>query len=465
MPISSLDEISTRVSRSPRAIWSARQASILIGREMRRPWKIASSVPTRTKISPTTAVREAHVEVGRLLLCLSTATALVELAVAVGDDDEAERPRRVARVEDRRRRRRDARGEDRQREERLLAPPSCASVVTSGSASALSLRSRHIAQALSQLVLGDLGVAFLGVLRLVGVGDEPEVLVERRRRRRPPDPPWRARGRSCRRSASLSVSRTVAARRRQRRDGGAADLVELFCDERAPSRATWSSKTRPIDRCSATPKPAMMRMISVEGRDDHLDADRGAAALAGRRHGLAKFYFSPAHGSMSWWWRSRPFLARIGRMPSPGLRRDRSHVVSRCLWAHLGGARQLPRAVQADRDAIIDSWFVFDHERNIVDFNRAFFGMLPRNVARGLKGKKCYDVLELNICQEPLHRAAVLERQEAGAPRRDRRAPSRAATAARCASSCRRSRSSTRPAIRSARSRSSATSPTRRSCR
>ena len=51
-------------------------------------------------------------------------------------------------------------------------------------------------------------------------------------------------------------------------------------------------------------------------------------------------------------------------------------------------------------DVIIDSWFVCDTERNIVDFNRAFYSMLPRNVARGLKGKKCYEVLSLNICKD-----------------------------------------------------------------
>jgi PAS domain-containing protein len=51
-------------------------------------------------------------------------------------------------------------------------------------------------------------------------------------------------------------------------------------------------------------------------------------------------------------------------------------------------------------DVIIDSYFVCDHERNIVDFNRAFFSLLPRNIARGLKGKKCYEVLALNICQD-----------------------------------------------------------------
>ena len=50
--------------------------------------------------------------------------------------------------------------------------------------------------------------------------------------------------------------------------------------------------------------------------------------------------------------------------------------------------------------AIVDSYFVVDHERRIVDFNRAFFAMLPRNVARGLKGKHCYEVLELNICRD-----------------------------------------------------------------
>lgn len=50
-------------------------------------------------------------------------------------------------------------------------------------------------------------------------------------------------------------------------------------------------------------------------------------------------------------------------------------------------------------NAIVDSYFVVDSERRIVDFNRAFYAMLPRQVARGLKGKKCYEVLELNICR------------------------------------------------------------------
>jgi PAS domain-containing protein len=49
--------------------------------------------------------------------------------------------------------------------------------------------------------------------------------------------------------------------------------------------------------------------------------------------------------------------------------------------------------------AIVDSYFIVDSERRIVDFNRAFFALLPRQVARGLKGKRCYEVIELNICK------------------------------------------------------------------
>jgi hypothetical protein len=49
--------------------------------------------------------------------------------------------------------------------------------------------------------------------------------------------------------------------------------------------------------------------------------------------------------------------------------------------------------------AIVDRYFVVDHERRIVDFNRAFYASLPRELARGLRGKRCFDVVELNICQ------------------------------------------------------------------
>jgi PAS domain-containing protein len=49
--------------------------------------------------------------------------------------------------------------------------------------------------------------------------------------------------------------------------------------------------------------------------------------------------------------------------------------------------------------ALVDSWFVVDNDRRIVDFNHAFYAMLPRAVARQLKGKHCFDVLQLNICE------------------------------------------------------------------
>jgi PAS domain-containing protein len=49
--------------------------------------------------------------------------------------------------------------------------------------------------------------------------------------------------------------------------------------------------------------------------------------------------------------------------------------------------------------ALVDSYFVVDRDRRIVDFNRAFYAMLPRQVARNLKGKHCYEVIEFNICK------------------------------------------------------------------
>ena len=51
-------------------------------------------------------------------------------------------------------------------------------------------------------------------------------------------------------------------------------------------------------------------------------------------------------------------------------------------------------------DVVIDSYFIVDLERNIIDFNRAFHSMLPRAVARKLKTKKCYEVLQLDICNK-----------------------------------------------------------------
>lgn len=47
--------------------------------------------------------------------------------------------------------------------------------------------------------------------------------------------------------------------------------------------------------------------------------------------------------------------------------------------------------------ALIDSYFIVDAERQIVDFNRAFYAMFPRQVARGLKKKVYSSVIDLNI--------------------------------------------------------------------
>ena len=51
-------------------------------------------------------------------------------------------------------------------------------------------------------------------------------------------------------------------------------------------------------------------------------------------------------------------------------------------------------------EVLLDSYFIVDRDRNILDFNRAFHQMVPRSVARQLKGMKCYDVLDLEICQD-----------------------------------------------------------------
>jgi PAS domain-containing protein len=60
----------------------------------------------------------------------------------------------------------------------------------------------------------------------------------------------------------------------------------------------------------------------------------------------------------------------------------------------------LPSSLSHFAQIIIDSYFIIDLEHNIVDFNRAFHSMLPRPLARRLKTKKCYEVLQLDICKE-----------------------------------------------------------------
>ncbi len=53
--------------------------------------------------------------------------------------------------------------------------------------------------------------------------------------------------------------------------------------------------------------------------------------------------------------------------------------------------------IEAIEEVIIDPLFVVDAKREIVHFNRAFYSMLPRGVARGLKGKSIDDVLSLDL--------------------------------------------------------------------
>ena len=60
----------------------------------------------------------------------------------------------------------------------------------------------------------------------------------------------------------------------------------------------------------------------------------------------------------------------------------------------------LPAGLEQLARLLIDSYFVVDLERNLIDFNSAFHSMLPRAVARNLKNKKCYEVLLLDICKD-----------------------------------------------------------------
>lgn len=54
---------------------------------------------------------------------------------------------------------------------------------------------------------------------------------------------------------------------------------------------------------------------------------------------------------------------------------------------------------KATSEAIIDSWFVCDRDKRIVDYNRVFFAMFPRQEARTLKGRVFSEVLRLSIDQ------------------------------------------------------------------
>ena len=50
---------------------------------------------------------------------------------------------------------------------------------------------------------------------------------------------------------------------------------------------------------------------------------------------------------------------------------------------------------KAQSDVIIDSWFICDAERNIVDVQPRVFRHVPTLEARNLKSRKCHEVLRL----------------------------------------------------------------------
>jgi len=52
-------------------------------------------------------------------------------------------------------------------------------------------------------------------------------------------------------------------------------------------------------------------------------------------------------------------------------------------------------------EVIVDPFFVVDARRVVIHFNRAFVAMLPRAIARGLRGKKLEDVVEFHLPDDP----------------------------------------------------------------
>lgn len=73
----------------------------------------------------------------------------------------------------------------------------------------------------------------------------------------------------------------------------------------------------------------------------------------------------------------------------------------------------LPDNLDQFSKLLIDSYFVIDLEHNIVDFNRAFYSMLPRPLARNLKTRKCHQVLQLEICHSSCIARQCWEQQRA----------------------------------------------------
>ncbi len=56
---------------------------------------------------------------------------------------------------------------------------------------------------------------------------------------------------------------------------------------------------------------------------------------------------------------------------------------------------QLIQAFKQFSDVIIDAYYVVDREGRILAFNRLFYGLFPRAVARRLKGKTIHEVMHI----------------------------------------------------------------------
>ena len=61
-------------------------------------------------------------------------------------------------------------------------------------------------------------------------------------------------------------------------------------------------------------------------------------------------------------------------------------------------------AFQEIKEVIIDAWFISDPAGVIVDYNRPFFSMFPRNIARKLKGLTIPEIMTMpvNIVNEAI---------------------------------------------------------------
>ena len=49
------------------------------------------------------------------------------------------------------------------------------------------------------------------------------------------------------------------------------------------------------------------------------------------------------------------------------------------------------------KDVVIDAYYISDTDGKIVEYNRLFYSMFPRNVARKLKGKNLAEIMEIPV--------------------------------------------------------------------